>query len=176
MKTPILHTKRLRLRPFEESDAQAVFKCWESDPDVAKYMFWRSHNDIKKTKKWISFEMGQITKADWYRFAIVLKETKELMGTGLLYYEKEVNGWEIGYNLGKKYWRYGYATEAMARILQFAGATLQIQEIVGRYAKENRASGNVMQKLGFQYDKDIPYVCNGGTVRREGVQVRLYLC
>ncbi|SFN87512.1 ribosomal-protein-alanine N-acetyltransferase [Anaerocolumna aminovalerica] len=44
MKTPILETERLILRPFCLDDAKNVFDCWESDPDVAKYMFWTSHN------------------------------------------------------------------------------------------------------------------------------------
>ena len=48
MKTPILETDRLLLRPFKEDDVTDVFECWESDPDVAKYMFWTSHNDIEK--------------------------------------------------------------------------------------------------------------------------------
>ena len=49
------------------------------------------------------------------------------------------------------------------------------REIVGRYAKENPGSGNVLKKLGFQYEKDIPYECNRGSVLREGIQCRLYL-
>ena len=173
MKTPILETDRLILRPFREDDAIDVFECWESDPDVAKYMFWTSHNDIAKTKEWIDFELGQIEKDDWYRYAIVQKENKELMGTAILYYDEEVDCWEIGYNLGKKYWNKGYVTEAMKKVIAFAQEELHISEIVGRYAKENPASGNVMRKLGFQYEKDIPYPCNDGAVMREGVQCRL---
>ena len=88
MNTPILETDRLSLRPFREDDAECVFECWESDPVVAKYMFWTSHNDIEKTKEWIIFELGQIEKPDWYRFAIILKDTNELIGTALIYYEK----------------------------------------------------------------------------------------
>ena len=81
MKTPTLQTDRLVLRPFTSEDANDVFECWESDPDVAKYMFWTSHNNIENTKEWIAFEIGQIEKKDWYRFAIVLKETSELIGS-----------------------------------------------------------------------------------------------
>lgn len=173
MHTPILETDRLILRPFEKEDAPAVFECWESDPDVAKYMFWTSHNDLEKTKEWIAFELGQIDKEDWYRFAIVLKETNELIGTALIYYEEEVQCWEVGYNLGKVYWNKGYTTEAMKKILEFASEQLGISEFVGRYAKENPASGNVMKKLGFSYEKDIPYECNDGAVKREGIQYRL---
>lgn len=175
MNTPILETDRLSLRPFREDDAECVFECWESDPVVAKYMFWTSHNDIEKTKEWIIFELGQIEKPDWYRFAIILKDTNELIGTALIYYEKEVECWEIGYNLGKKYWGKGYTTEAMKTVIDFAREQLKISQLVGRYAKENPASGNVMNKLGFQYEKDISYECNDGTVLREGIQCRLIL-
>lgn len=172
MNTPVLETERLLLRPFRKEDAEEVFVCWERDPDVAKYMFWTSHNDIEKTKEWIAFEIGQIEKEDWYRFAIELKETGELIGTALIYYEEEVVCWEIGYNLGKRYWGKGYTTEAMRKVVDFAVELLGITEIVGRHAKENPASGNVMKKLGFEYEKDIPYECNDGAVKREGIQCR----
>ena len=175
MNTPILETERLILRPFQADDAVSVFECCESDPDVAKYMFWTSHNDIEKTKEWIMFELGQVEKDDWYGFALVLKGTSELIGTALIYFEEEVECWEIGYNLGKKYWGKGYATEAMVKVIDFAGKQLKISQIVGRYAKENPASGNVMKKLGFKYEKDIPYECNDGTIKREGIQCRLML-
>ena len=172
MNTPVLETQRLLLRPFRLDDAQAVFDGWESDPDVARYMFWTSHNDIEKTREWVAFEMGQIPKDDWYRFAVVLKETGELVGTVLIYYEEEVAAWEIGYNLGKKHWNKGYTTEAMKKVMEFAVSQLRLSEIVGRHAKENPASGNVMKKLGFKWEKDIPYECNGGAVMREGMQYR----
>lgn len=81
METPILETERLIMRTFKMDDAREVFECWESDPAVAKYMFWTSHNNLEKTREWISFELGQIEKEDWYRFALVLKETNELIGT-----------------------------------------------------------------------------------------------
>lgn len=71
--------------------------------------------------------------------------------------------------LKKKYQRYGYTTEAMKAILSFAKAELQLKEIVGRYAKENPASGNVMRKLWVQYEKDIPYECNEGIIHMGGV-------
>ena len=84
MNTPTLETERLILRPFKAEDTPDVFHCWESDPDVVKYMFWTSHNDIEKTREWIEFELGQIEKPDWYRFAIVLKDTNILIGTALV--------------------------------------------------------------------------------------------
>lgn len=175
MKTPALETARLILRPFRAEDVQEVFDGWESDPDVARYMFWTSHNDIQKTKEWIAFEIGQIEKPDWYRFALESKESGKLIGTVLIYFEEEISSWEVGYNLGKTYWGFGYTTEAMRCVLAFAGNDLGISEVAGRYAKENAASGRVMEKLGFQYEKDILYPCNDGSIVREGILCRVTL-
>lgn len=174
MKTPVLETSRLILRPFQREDAQTVLDTWESDPDVAKYMFWTSHNDIEKTKAWLALEIGRIDRPDWYRFAVERKGAgQELIGTVLIYDEEEVHSWEIGYNFGKRYWGQGYATEAVRCVLDFARTKLGVREVVGRYAKDNPASGRVMAKLGFQWEKEIPFACNDGAVVRPGVQCRL---
>lgn len=173
MNTSIIETERLLLRPFCEQDADAVLTCWESDPDVAKYMFWCSHNDINKTKEWVSFEIIQIPSNQWFRWAVIEKDTNKLIGTGLVYFEEEYNLFEVGYNFGKEYWGHGYATETMDAVVDYARNTLGVKELVGRYAKENPASGNVMKKLGFVYCKDIPYEANEGQVHYEGVECRL---
>lgn len=175
MQTPVLETERLILRPFDENDGTDVFECWESDPDVAKYMFWTSHNDINKSVGWAREEASKINSEDWYRFALIEKDGSNLIGTGLIYYEEEVSDWEIAYNLGKKYWGKGFTTEAMSKIIEFAKNELKIRVIVGRHANENEASEKIMKKLGFKFIKDISYECNRGTVIREGKMHVLYL-
>ena len=175
MKTPILETDRLILRPFCLEDTQEVFECWESDPDVAKYMFWTSHNDINKTIDWVKKELSKIGADDWYRWAILSKQTGELFGTGLIYIEEEYEKFEIAYNLAKKAWGFGYTTEAMQEVIKFAKEELGIKEIMGRHAKENPASSRIFEKLGFTYIKDIPYECNRGKNLYEGKEYILKL-
>lgn len=161
MNTPVLQTERLLLRPFSEKDAEGVFAGWESDPEVARYMFWKSHNDISKTHEWLAFELEQIPKADWFRWAIVRKEDNRLIGTGLIYFEEEYGCFEIGYNLGRAYWGRGYTTEAMREVISFAKAELSLDKIVGRCAKVNSSSAKVMKKLGFAFQK-YPLLCRRG--------------
>ena len=48
----------------------------------------------------------------------------------------------------------------MEAIVDFAKNVLKVKELVGRYAKENPASGRVMDKLGFRYFREIPYEAN----------------
>ena len=49
MRTPVINAKRIILRPFCNNDLEDVFYGWENDPDVARYMYWQSHNDINYT-------------------------------------------------------------------------------------------------------------------------------
>ena len=138
-------------------------------------MFWESHNDISKSIDWVKEEVNTITSASWYRWAIVLKETQELIGTCLIYFEDEYGKFEISYNLGKKFWGYGYITEALKEALIFTKDVLGIKEVVGRHAVDNPASGKVMEKLGFTYSRDIPYECNGGNTVYEGKEYILMM-
>lgn len=175
MNTPILETERLRLRPFRAEDAQAVFDCWASDPEVAKYMFWISQRDVSETEEWLKTELSKLSSDTWFRWAVEDRLTAELYGTALVYFEPAYGEFEIGYNLGWKHWGRGYATEAMRAVVDFAKNTLKVRELVARCAKENPASENVMKKLGFEYCKDIPYWASEDTVLYEGVEYRLRL-
>ena len=53
-----------------------------------------------------------------------------------------------------KYWNQGYTTEIVKGILEFAQKELGIKEFVAWHAIENPASGAVMKKCGFVYEKD----------------------
>lgn len=50
----------------------------------------------------------------------------------------------------------------MIKVMQFAEDELNIKECIAVHSIENVASGKVIQKLGFHYEKDIPYESNGG--------------
>ena len=82
------------------------------------------------------------------------------------------NHWDISYNLGKKLWGKGYVTEAMKMVMQFAQAELGMKESITSYAKVNSGSANVLHKLGFVDEKEIPYECNGGDIITEGIMCR----
>ena len=173
MDTPILETERLLLRPFYADDVTEVFECWESDAEVAKYMFWCSHNNISKTKEWLASEIEKASSDKWFRWAVVLRDANKLIGTGLVYFEEEYGLFEVSYNFGRQYWGLGYATETMKQIVNFAQNVLGIKELVGRIAKDNPTSGNVLKKLGFVDFKDIPYEANEGKNHFDGIEYRL---
>lgn len=130
MKTPRLETDRLLLREVQENDVEDIFDCWMKDEEVSRYMCWKASDDIANARKFVEFELNQIEDEKWKRWIIILKETKEIIGTCLVFYNDDdaENHWDISYNLGKKFWGKGYVTEAMKMVMQFAQAELGMKE------------------------------------------------
>jgi len=164
MITPKLETDRLILREIHSDDTEAIFSCWMQDENVSKYMWWKASDDINEAKGFVKFELGNLENDKWNRWIIVLKSTNEIIGTCLIFFNDEEGHWDISYNLGKKFWSNGYATEAMSAVMKYAVKVMKIKEISTTYAIENSASGYVLQKLGFEFIKEVPYECNGGDI------------
>lgn len=174
METPRIETNRLLLRKVQEVDVKDIFDCWMQDEDVSRYMCWKASGDIAETQSFVQFELEQIENEKWNRWIIELKETGRIIGTCLVFYNEDddESHWDVSYNLGKKYWGNGYITEAMKEVMRFAETELGMEECVTAYAKVNTSSANVLHKLGFIDEAEIPYECNGGEMITEGILCR----
>ena len=99
-----LETDRLILRQIQEEDASTVFKNWTSDDEVSKYVRWSTHKNIGETIEYIKHTIEQNKNPQNYEWGIVIKETNELIGA-ISAFPGEDDRIEIGYNIGRKYWR-----------------------------------------------------------------------
>jgi len=157
MTTPIIETPRMILRPLKISDAEAAYNNWTSDPEVTKYVRWNTHQSINETVEWLTFEENCVEHNDLFSWGFVYRESNELIGSGGLIFDGESQIFEIGYIIMKKYWNMGVATEVSSAFIDFAVRKLNQTSFLGRHAKENPASGRVMEKLSFVYKKDEEY-------------------
>lgn len=148
MKTPILETERLLLRPLTTADAPAVFAC-AGDERVARYMAFPRHETTADTLEWLqSLDNASDTS---YDFGFIEKASGELIGVGGLYWEAEKQQWRLGYYLRHDRWRRGFATEAALKIVQFAKETLHETRIGSCHAVENPRSGQVIRNCGLVF-------------------------
>ena len=160
----ILETERLYLRPLHESDLDLSIEML-TDPDITHYIY----DDRPYTREEVIAEMplalrrcAQGCIGIW---CILEKATITRMGTTFLLPlpvdEDDTNfdlivgdelpkgDIEIGYILRKAGWGKGYATEAAARLIRFAFEETPLEEIVAVVDAGNKASLNIMDKLGF---------------------------
>ena len=146
-----IETERLILRAVTVEDAEAIF-AWASDPDVNKFMIYPLHENTDVTREWL--KTRDINGKDEFDLGFVLKETGELIGQGGLFYHEDLDAWEVGYNLRKDYWGQGLVPEAIQAIIDYVDKEKGIRAIVGEFAKDNKKSKRVMEKLGMTYWKD----------------------
>lgn len=154
MKTPVLETDRLLLRPLCVADAETIFKNWTNNPNVTKFMRYSLHKTISDTREWLEIEEKNVLSDSVYNWGFVWKEKEMLIGSGGLVYQQEIESFELGYNIMEELWNQGLTTEAAQRIIKFAKEELKQSRLFACHAKENKASGRVMQKVGFRYSKD----------------------
>ena len=75
----------------------------------------------------------------------------------------------MGFRFMKKYWGFGYATEAALGSIWYGFEHCQLDRIVARAMKDNAVSHRVIQKLGFKYVCEIE-LGDGVWVKYEIVQ------
>jgi ribosomal-protein-alanine N-acetyltransferase len=164
---PYIRTERLVIRPLTESDADDVLE-WRSDPIVNRFMPFPCDTDIEVVKEWIKRE-----RQKKYRLAVVLKN-KVIGDVSARWREKE-HVYEIGYNLNRSYWGKGYATEAAKAIIKWTHEQFDAHDFTAFYAKDNAASGRVLEKCGFVQEYTGQYSRDNGNIVFKAVFVRLHI-
>lgn len=145
-----LSTERLLLRPFVESDWQAVHAML-SHPEVIRYIPAGTASE-EETREHIQAVIVQ-HQADppRYNFAVVLHS--EDVSIGICFLElsaEEPREANLGYLLSRQYWGQGYATEAARAVLDFGFRVLGLHRIYATCRPANVASSRVMEKLGMR--------------------------
>ncbi len=157
MKTPILVTERLILRPLNVADTEEIYRNWSHDPEVARFMSWSVHENIEVTREWLRETEEHLELDSAYDWGFERQSDHMLIGSGGIYYREDREMFVVGYNTMKSCWNQGYTTEAVKRILKFAVEELHQERLFSYHAKENPNSGRVMEKAGFYYAKDSGY-------------------
>lgn len=154
----LVETDRLILRPPRASDAEAVFREYAQDPEVARYTVWTPHRSVDESRAFLASLDGAWPGARRHAWAITLKSEGRLVGMMELRVTGHVG--EAGYTLGRAYWGKGYVTEALRAVIDRALEQPGLYRVWATCDVENRASARVMEKAGMSLE---------GTLRRWAV-------
>lgn len=150
-----LKTDRLFIRIPQLSDSSVLFSNYTSDPEVTKFSAWGTHASLQETEQFIKSCLQKLETENELNFCICLL-TDPTFPIGMCKIKSSSSVASIGYVLAKKYWRQGYATEAMQSICNLLFSTSSITIIEATTDPENIASQAVLKKLGFTYIQTIP--------------------
>jgi len=148
----LIQGQRINLQPFKVSDAFFMFRNWANDPDVTRYMTWFPHKDIQETESVISMWEEGYSKANFYQWAILLRQIDEPIGSiGVVEMDEDAKSCELGYCIGKPFWHQGYISEAVSYVIKVLFEQVKFEKITARHDVRNPNSGAVMKKCGMKY-------------------------
>ncbi|HEV8087639.1 MAG TPA: GNAT family N-acetyltransferase [Actinomycetota bacterium] len=145
-----LRTSRLRLRRSEPRDAEQI-SAYRSDPEVHEHQGW-DRTDPDHVRQEIEEMLQRVPggTGGWVQFTVETLADDQLVGdVGLRVAEDEPGVVMIGYTMAPAAQGRGYATEAVAALVEYAFGTLDA-DIARAYADAaNAPSVRVGEKVGL---------------------------
>ena len=166
---PELVTERLLLRGLELSDLDA-YAAICADPDVRRFL--GDGCPLERPAVWreMALLLGHWGLRGFGQWAVVERETGELVGRAGLWQPEGWPGLEVGWVLGRRYWGRGFATEAARAALHHAFSALGARRVISLIHPDNERSVRVAERLGERFDRRVEvsgtphhvYVIDGG--------------
>ncbi len=148
--TIIIRTNRLclRLLQFEDIDNLTMLN---SDPDVRQFL-----PDIIQNREQTETRVRELIQfyADFGLPGFVIFELTSGEFVGECGFETIDGEVEVGYQLHKKFWGKGYATEALRALLAWAKQHIEVEHIIAITPADHSASQRVIDKCGMENYKN----------------------
>jgi len=137
-----LETKRLILRPLTLEDFIAVHS-WAGNPANTRYMAWGPNTEEQTLEFLSSVKNGK-------DFAVVLKETNQVIGSCGIYPDDNNDTGEMGWILHMDHWKRGHGTEICGELIRYGFKNLMLRRIYAPCAAANYGSYRVMERNGMR--------------------------
>lgn len=149
--TPTLRTARLLLGPFEPGDADELQRL-AGAREIADTTLSIPHPyDRDHALAWIGNQRKESVRGRAVNFAIRLLPDSSLIGSAALRdIDPEHLQAELGFWIGREWWRQGYASEAAAVVIHFGFESLGLNRIFAHHMARNPAAGQVLRHVGMQ--------------------------
>ena len=146
---PTLHTARLRLRPVEDADADALFAL-HSSAHVLRYWDAPPWRDRARAERFVAVSRQLGSEGTGARLAVDRVEGGAFLGwCSLTRWNPDHRSAALGYCFLEAAWGRGYATEASRALLTWAFGALDLNRVQAETDTRNAASARVLEKLGF---------------------------
>ena len=154
-------TERLLIRPTRESDGPACLDIW-LDEEMGRYMSDPPRDKADEAE--LNFAVGIERDEGWYPLVMIHRASGDFLGTCSVVPTENDTCWDLGYAVHRRYWRQGYGTEALTRLIE-EGKARGVKAFTAAVAQENAASNALLRKLGFRVWKD------DGAFRKRGTEI-----
>ena len=145
----LLESTRLRLRPLEERDREALFAIY-SDEQSAALDDWVPFTSVAEADALIRSAQEKAATKEELRLGIETTHNGRLVGScGLFGFDEWNSKCMLYYQVCLQERNNGYATEAVAALIDYAFGPLGANRVEAYITPGNDASIRVLEKCGF---------------------------
>ena len=147
-----LRGERVVVRPYRESDAQALQEAVaESRDHLRPWMpFADAHQTLEESQDWIIHQIARWLTREGMNMAMWDAVTQRYLGgIGLHVHDWDIGYFEIGYWLRVSAQGHGYVTEAVQLLTDYAFNTLKANRVEIRCDEQNMRSAAIPRRLGY---------------------------
>ena len=151
--TQTIETKNLILRRFTYEDSTDMLKYWIADESVQSMYSEPVYTTQEQVRGLLDKYIGSYENADYYRWAVILKESGECIGQIAYFLVDTKNNFaEIEYCIGTDFQCRGFATEAAKAVIEYGFEKIQLHKVQICHKSINVPSRRVIEKCGFCYE------------------------
>ena len=151
-----IETQRLQLRRVCANDLHA-FQTYRSDPELGRYQSWEAMS-ADEARAFLGQQVDATfgPAGQWLQVAIVRRDTGELIGdVGLCVSDAEPGTGEIGYTLTRSSQGHGYATEAVAALLDIVLGRARVHSVRAVTDARNEPSIAMLRRMRFELESTV---------------------
>lgn len=149
--TPI-STHRVTIRAVGGQDLPDLFEI-NGDDAVTRFLPYDSWQSALDGTTWLARMEALAQAGSGVQLVITRNTDDKVIGTVLLFKFDEASARvELGYVLGRPYWRQGLATEALQAVCEHAFRQLAVRRIEAEVNPDNEASNALLLSLGFVHE------------------------
>lgn len=150
----VVETERLILRELDSAlDAEFIFELLNA-PKFIKYIGDRGVRSIEDAAHFIESRYRQSYRDHGFGlYAAVRKSDGVPVGICGFVKRDNFDHPDIGFAFLPKFERKGYGFESASALVGYGRETLRFNQVLAITSQDNDASGKLLEKLGFSYDR-----------------------
>ena len=151
----VLETERLRLRRLHAGDAPFILE-FLNDPAWLEHIGDKGVRTLDDARKYIETgPMAMYARMGFGLYLVELKPDAEPVGLCGVLKRDSLEHADLGFAFLPRFRGQGLAFEAASRTLIHARTDLGLSRVVAITSQGNVASGRLLAKLGFRFERDV---------------------
>ena len=160
----IVETERLRLRELHEPDAPFILELL-NEPSWIRFIGNKTVHDLDGARAYIERTRKSYEANGFGLWMVEKRDEGTPLGLCGLLKRDTLEDVDIDFALREDQQRHGYGMESSRAVMALARSRFGLKRVVAIVSKENEPSAALLERLGFAFERMIPWAATGEELR-----------